>query len=328
MRMRTARFMSTALGLAVAASLGYAAFGAVGCTVVTSDAPLSDAGTDTAVTTDTLVPGDTLVPETTTDTGPGFAVIIPAKMLIGGISDDIRDFGGGSTKTDIVTGGRVWNAFAVAGGKTSNEIGKDASDKLVDGKIFGLPAGAPISITVTANLRGLNGDGPDPGTQPVPWATATCTATPSATADVTATCTRKKADGTSEACTTGCLQLIPTLKGIVFSADVLPDTYCDGKGKTEFSLTRARTPFSGSAVVSRTVSDCKGVIWIPLEKVTTETAGKSDWGLSLEPKGTAAPCSRSTACTIDRNTASGLLDVYVVGSECQLTNASTGGTCF
>ena len=218
MQMRTARLMSTALGLGLATCLGYAAFGAAGCTVVTSDAPLDDARTDTNPATDSGVDTnpvvDSGVDTAPTDTGTGPAVIIPASALIGGCSgsplvcDDIRDFRGGSTKTDIVSGGRVWNAFAVGGGKTSTEIGKDATDKLVDGKVFGLPAGTPVTFTVTANLRGLNGDGPDPGTQTIPWATATCTATPSATADVTATCTRKKADGTSEACTKGCLQLI------------------------------------------------------------------------------------------------------------------------
>jgi hypothetical protein len=347
MRMRNARLMSTALGLTLAGCLGYAAFGAVGCTVTTSDGPLTDGGGfdtnpgDGGVDTN---PSDGGV-DTGTDTGAGFAVIIPASALIGGCSgsplvcDDIRDFGGGSTKTDIVTGGRVWNAFAVGGGKTSTEIGKDSTDKLIDGRVTGLPAGTPVTFTVTANLRGLNGDGPDPGTQTVPWATATCTATPSATADVTATCTRKKADGSTESCTKGCLQLITGLQGIVFTSDVLPPDYCAGKGKTEFSLTRARQPFSGTATVSRTVSDCQGVIWIPADKVTETGAksGISDWGLSMEPKGTAAPCSKSSACHIDRNTAPGgcaaagavdCLDVFVVGSECQLTNASTGGTCF
>ncbi|MEO7093567.1 MAG: hypothetical protein ABI175_09970 [Polyangiales bacterium] len=333
--------MSTALGITLVASLGYAAFGAVGCTVVTSDAPLTDAaGTDTLTPptdsgVDTAIGTDTSTP----DTSVGFAVVIPAAVLIGGVADDVRDFGGGSTKTDIITGGRVWNAFATAGGKTSTEIGKDSTDKLIDGKIFGLPAGTAITITVTANLRGLNGDGPDPGTQTVPWATATCTATPSATADVIATCTRKKADGTSESCVKGCLQLIPGLKGIVFTADVLPDGYCDGKGKTAFELTRARQPFGpGAVTTSRTVSDCKGVIWVPADKVT-ETAAKSgisDWGLSLETTA-PVPCSGSSACRIDRNTKPGgcavagevdCLDVFVVGNECQLTNASTGGTCF
>ena len=335
MRMRTARWMSTALGLGLATCLGYAAFGAVGCTVVTSDAPLDETGVTDTSPTDTGVPTDT-----NADVGAGFAVVIPATVLIGGIDDDIRDFGGGSTKTDIVTGGRVWNAFAVGGGKTSTEIGKDATDKLVDGRVYGLPAGTPVTFTVTANLRGLDGDGPDPGTQTVPWATATCTATPSATADVVATCTRKNAAGTGdEACTKGCLQLIPGLKGVLFSADVLPDGYCDGRGRTEFSLTRARQPFSGTATVSRTVQDCRGVIWIPASSVTETAAGSgiSDWGLSLEPVGSAAACSLSTACHIDRNTKPGgcaasgavdCLDVFVVGNECQLTNASTGGTCF
>ena len=317
--MRTApvRFMSTAIGLAVMASLGYAAFGAVGCTVTVEDSPDGGTLTDTG--------GIDTNP--TTDTGSGFAVIIPAVVLIGGIDDDVRDFGGGSTKTDIVDGGRVYNAYAVGGGTTSTEIGKDSTDKLVDGKVYGLPAGVPVTFTVTANLRGLDGDGPGPGTQLVPWATATCTATPSASSDVTATCTRKTASGGDEACTRGCLQLIPTLQGIVFSSDVLPPSYCDGRGATEFSLLRARQPFSGGATVSRTVQDCRGVIFVPLTSVT-ETAGKSEWGLSLEPTGTASACSLMNPCQVDRNTTGGLVDLFVVGSECQLTNASTGGTCF
>ena len=296
---------------------------AVGCTITSSDAPLDDAG-DTGVTGDDGT--DTLVTNTGTpgtDTAPGFAVIIPAAALVGGVDDDIRDYGGGSTRSDIVDGGRIWEAYATApfGSTTleSTRIGKDPSGPgRVDGRLTGLPAGTAVTITVTGYLRGLNGNNADVPNARVPWARTTCTATPSATADVTATCATK-------------LALIPDLKGIIFSSDVLPDGYCAGRGVAEFDILRARTPISGTATVSKTTNDCRGVIFIPLaEFASVETAGISEWSLSLEPKGTAAACTLTPAnkCVVNRNGTSGLLDVYVVGTSCQMSNAKTGGTCF
>jgi hypothetical protein len=305
------RRLTTALALGLATLAGYAVFGVMACTVTTSDEPLDSGTADTGTgTTDTKPIGDT----TPTDTGGGTAVIIPAKDLIGGISDDIRDFGGGSTKLDIVTGGRIAYAIGAVGTIESTRIEKDSADNLVNGRLVGLPAGTPVTITVTGYLRGLNGDGTAAPTMRVPWATTTCTATPSATADVTATCATK-------------LTLIGT-KGILFSSDVLPDGWCEGAGATSFALLRARLPHTGTATVSKTTDDCKGVIWVPITSVT-ETDFKSDWGISMEPKGTAAPCSLRTACPVNRKKADGtVLDIFVVGEECRLSNASTGGTCF
>lgn len=351
-----ARLTGTALGLTLAAAVAYGAFGAAGCTVTTvdnADGGTTDTGvvvTDTGAPGDTMPPGDTNVtPVDSGDTGTAPAVIIPAAALIGGAGDDVKDFGKGSTYVDIVgyddvtdSGGKIWSALGASGGVTSSEIGRDAtSGALVDGKMFGLPAGVEATITVTGYLRGFVGDGPDAGSERVAWATTTCKATPSATGNVTATCTKKDAGGGSVACTKGCLQLLPTLKGVLFTADILPDGYCAGKGATDFSLVRARQPFSGTATVSRNESDCRGVIWVPLDKVTEDpTTLQSDWSLSLEPKGAGTACSLSTPCTIKRKLTGGtVLDVYVVGThgksdgttstpECQLTNASTGGTCF
>lgn len=309
---------STILGLGLAACAAYASFGAAGCTVTTSDGSLDggETGGDTGVVTDTGTSdtgdagGDTNLPP---DTGAGFAVVIPAASLIGSsVSDDVKDFGGGSTKSDIVTGGRIAYAVATSGSATSAPFGKSATDssKLVDGRLTGLTVGTSATITVTGYLRGLNGNLAEAPSTPIAWATTTCTATPSATADVTASCTK--------------LKLLSTLKGILFSADVLPDGYCIGKGATDFSLTRARQPFSGPATVSKTTNDCLGVIWVPLSDVTETAGGKSEWSLSLETKGSGTACTLAAPCKVTRGT----LDVFVVGNECQLSNTSTGGTCF
>jgi hypothetical protein len=57
----------------------------------------------------------------------------------------------------------------------------------------------------------------------------------------------------------------------------------------------------------------------------------------MEPTGSAVPCSLKAGCKVDRNIKPGgcavagevdCYDVFVVGNECQLTNASTEGTCF
>jgi len=297
---------------------------AAGCTVVESDPSLDDAGDTGGVVTDDGT--DTQVTDTGTppaDAPPTFGVIIKADSLVGGTSDDIRDYGGGSTYSDIAVGGRIWEAYGVyQSGSTkieSTRIGNALTGSgRVDGRLTGLPTGAAVTITVTGYLRGLNGNNADAPSMRVPWATTTCTATPSATADVTATCATK-------------LALIPDLKGVVFSSDVLPDGYCTGKGATEFALLRARTPISGSATVSKTTNDCRGVIFVPLsEFASAETAGVSDWSLSLEPKGSAPACTLTPTnkCVVNRNSSSGLLDIYVVGASCQLSNAKTGGTCF
>jgi hypothetical protein len=301
---------------------------AVGCTITSSDAPLDDAGdtgvvaddgTDTQVT-DTQVT-DTGTPET--DAAPAFAVIIPANALVGGVDDDVRDYGGGSTRSDIVDGGRIWEAYgAYTSGSTtieSTRIGNAPSGGgRVDGRLTGLPTGSPVTITVTGYLRGLNGNNADAPNTRVPWARTTCTATPSATSDVTATCATK-------------LAIIPDLKGIFFSSDVLPDGYCAGKGVAEFDILRARTPISGTATVSKTTNDCQGVIFVPeSEFASAEVGGVSEWSLSLEPKGTAPACTLTPAnkCVIDRKTGTGKIDIYVVGAACQMSNAKTGGTCF
>lgn len=349
MRMSSARFTSSALGLGLAAIASYVAFSAGGCTVTTSDGPLD--GGDSAITdtggTDTTPPKDTNPGDVTTDTGGGPAVIVPAAFLVGGLCDgvacDIRDFGGGSTKRDIIPadpteGMIIYDAYAVAGGKTSTEIKGTQSAGYVDGKIYGLPAGAPVDIIVTGYLRGMMGTGPSKGTDQIAWAAAKCTATPSATNDVKATCVRQKTGGTSVACTNGCLTLIPTLKGILFTSDVLPTGYCTGKGATDFDLYRARLPFSGAVSVSRNEQDCAGMIWIPSDGTwSEESPGISNWGLSTEIKSSGTACSLSNPCKVDRNKTPGAcntagsancLDVYVVGSECQMTNTSTGGSCF
>jgi hypothetical protein len=352
MRIFSARMTSTALGLSLAALAAYVAFSAGGCTVTTSDDTL-DGGDTGVINQDTGQPPlDTGTPDTTpTDTGSGTAVVIKAQLLVGGLCDgtacDIRDFGGGSAKTDIIPtdpgeGQLIWDAYATvttaSGTVTSNEIKGTSTTSYVDGRLTGLQAGTPVTITVTGYLRGLMGDGPDKGNIQIPWATATCTATPSDTTDVQATCTRTTSAG-AVACTNGCLTLIPTLKGILFTNDVLQSGYCSGKGATDFSLFRARLPFTGVAAVSRNEQDCGGVIWVPADgSWSEESPGVSNWGLSLEPLGASEPaCSLSNPCKIDRNKTPGAcatagspdcLDVYVVGSECQMTNTSTGGTCF
>ena len=171
------------------------------------------------------------------------------------------------------------------------------------------------SSRAAASTHGNNADAPNVR---VPWARTTCTATPSATADVTATCATK-------------LAIIPDLKGIIFSSDVLPDGYCTGKGATEFDILRARTPISGTATVSKTTNDCQGVIFVPeSEFASAEVTGVSEWSLSLEPKGSAAACTLTPAnkCVIDRKTGTEKIDIYVVGAACQMSNAKTGGTCF
>lgn len=296
---------------------------ATGCTIVESDPLLDDAGDTGAVTddgTDTMVT-DTGTSETTPDAPVGYAVIIRANDLVGGTMDDIRDYGGGSTYSDIAVGGRIWEAYGLyeSGGTKieSTRIGNNTGGSgRVDGRLTGLPTGSEVTITVTGYLRGLNGDNADAPSKRVPWARTTCKATPSATADVYATCATK-------------LALIPDLKGIIFSSDVLPDGYCTGKGATEFELLRARIPYSGTAVVSKTTNDCQGVVFIPeSEFLANEVSGVSEWSLSLERKGSGTACTLSTPCRIDRKTGMDKIDVYVVGTSCQLTNASTGGSCF
>lgn len=312
-------------------SAGLLSLVAVGCTVVTNDPALDDAG-DTGVIVDTgtaeTIDTDTgpITDTGTPDTATLPAVIVKANDLVGGAADDIRDYGGGSTRSDIEVGGRIAYALAKyeAGGVKveSNPIGNavDGSGR-VDGRLTGLPTGAPVTITVTGYLRGLNGNNADAPMIRVPWATTTCTATPSATADVVATCSTK-------------LALIPTLSGIVFTSDVLPTGYCAGKGKSTtdgFDLLRARTPASGTAVVSKTTDDCEGVIWVPeTEFASQEVAGVSTWRLGVEPKGTGAACSQTDAnlCKVDRKTGAGKIDIFVVGEGCRLSNATTGGTCF
>jgi hypothetical protein len=351
MRINFARTSSTALGLSLAAFAAYVAFSAGGCTVTTSDNPVDDAGDTGVVTTDSGQPVDTGTPDTTpTDTGTGTAVVIPGAFLVGGLCDgvacDIRDFGGGSKKTDIIPtdpgeGMIIWDAYGTVttstGTVTSTEI-KGSGGTYVDGRITGLQSGTAVSITITGYLRGLMGDGPDKGNIQIPWATATCTATPDSAHDVQATCKRATSAGAVD-CTNGCLTLIPTLKGILFTNDVLADGYCAGKGATDFSLFRARLPFTGTASVSRNEQDCNGVIWVPADgSWSEESPGISNWGLSLEPLGASEPaCSLSNPCKVDRNRTPGAcatagspdcLDVFVVGSECQMTNPSTGGTCF
>jgi hypothetical protein len=299
---------------------------AVGCTVVTSDPPL-DGGPDTGIVNDTGTTDTGVVTDSTPDTPAGFAVVVRANDLVGGAMDDIRDFGGGSTRADIEVGGRI--AYALAkyeNGATkveSNPIGNAADGSgRVDGRLVGLPTGSPVSITVTGYLRGLNGNNADAPMTRIPWATTTCTATPSATADVFATCSTK-------------LALIPTLAGIVFTSDVLPPDYCAGKGKSTtdgFDLLRARTPATGTAAVSKTTNDCQGVIWVPeTEFAAQETDLTSTWRLSVEPKGTGAACSQTDAnlCRVVRKDSAGAkIDIFVVGEGCRLSNTTTGGTCF
>jgi hypothetical protein len=318
--------MRTLLALA---SFGLLAALATGCTVVTSDAPLDagDTGTVSDDGTDTNVDDTGIVTDTGTPDAPaGFGVIVRANDLVGGAADDIRDYGGGSTLADIRDGGRI--AYAIAkyesGGTKieSNPIGNATSGGgRVDGKLVGLPVGGTVTITVTGYLRGLNGNNADVPMVRIPWATTTCTATPSATADVFATCTKK-------------LELIPTLAGIVFTSDVLPADYCAGKGASTtdgFDLLRARTPATGTAVVSKTTNDCQGVIWVPeTEFAAQEVGGVSTWRLAMEPKGSGAACSLTDAnlCKVDRKTGTAKIDIFIVGEACRLTNASTGGTCF
>ena len=85
------------------------------------------------------------------------------------------------------------------------------------------------------------------------------------------------------------------------------------------------------AACSKTTNDCQGVIFIPeSEFASAEVGGVSEWSLSLEPKGTAPACTLTPAnkCVIDRKTGSDKIDIYVVGTACQMSNAKTGGTCF
>jgi hypothetical protein len=294
---------------------------AVGCTITESDPLLDDAGETSVIAddgTDTQVT-DTGTPET--DAAPTFAVIIQANALVGGTTDDVRDYGGGSTYSDIAVGGRIYEAYAVYEGTPrveSTRIGNATTGSgRVDGRLIGLPTDkGELTFTVTGYLRGLNGNAAAVPSVRVPWARTTCKATPSKNADVIATCATK-------------LALIPDLKGIVFSSDVLPDGYCAGKGATDFELLRARTPAAGTAVVSKTTNDCQGVVFVPeSEFAAQEVTGITTWGLSAEVKSATSACSLITPCRVDRKTGTDKLDIYVVGSACQLTNTSTGGTCF
>ena len=310
--------MSTPLrlgfGTLLAGGLLYGVLGSTGCVIVSDNT--NDAG-DTGTGTDTGTPVDT----GSGDTGPGpTAVIVQAKQLVGGAADDIRDFAGGSTKADLVTGGRIAYAVASVGAVESAPIGKDAKDAFVDGRLTGLTAGTPVTIKVTGYLRGLTGKNADPANERIPWAVTTCTATPSATADVIATCDKK-------------LALIADLKGIVISSDVLPPGYCTTKGPDgtkDFDAYRARTPYSGSAIASRYVTDCKGVIFIPeADFNSSEVGGVSEWSISLESKSSTTACTATSPCRVDRGTGGSKLDVYVVGNECAIgptTAAPT--TCF
>lgn len=319
--------MRTLLRLGSLALFASFAFGAAsmanGCTVMVNDEPLPDAADDAGddVATDDGV--DSAPPDVAPDAPAPPAVIVRANDLVGGIDDDVRDYGGGSTFSDITAGGRIAYAIAKYEAGTvkveSNAIGNAASGGgRVDGRLVGLPTDkGELTITVTGYLRGLNGNGPDAPSIRVPWAQTTCKATPSATADVVATCATK-------------LALIPDLKGIVFSSDVLPPDYCAGKGKTDFELLRARLPTSGDAVVSKTTNDCQGVIFVPeSEFLAQEVSGVSTWSLSAEVKSSATACTLADPfCKIDRKTGAEKIDIYVVGEACRLTNASTGGTCF
>lgn len=301
-----------------------AAFAAVstnGCTVLVNDAPLDDAAADTIADEGVDTATDTGTPDVSTDTAPdapvGYAVVVPATALIGGSADDIRDYNGGSSYSDIVSGGRIAYAIASYGSVESNKIGENVGGKLADGRLVGLPTDkGELTITVTGYLRGMNGDGTATPNKRVAWATTTCKATPSTTADVTATCAK--------------LALIPDLKGILFSSDVLPPDYCTGKGATDFELLRARLPYDGTATVSKTTDDCLGVIWIPeSEFAASEVSGVTKWSLSAEVKSSSTACTIAPpGCTVDRGTGTSKLDVYVVGDSCRLTNTSTGGTCF
>lgn len=303
-----------------------------GCTITTNDAPLSDAGDTGTVTDDTGTPVDDtgVVTDTGTPETSGPAVIIKALSLIGSTTtDDIRDFGGGSTRSDIVDGGRIAYGFAKVGTQESSVIGKDSAGAYVDGRLEGLTPGTPVTITVTGYLRGLNGnDDADPMFR-IPWATTTCTATPSATVDVVAECTK--------------LSLIPDLKGIVISSDVLPPSWCTSKGmtkltdgtdKTVFDRLRARTPYDGTAAVSKTVNDCLGVIWIPFSEYSAaeDAAGVSNWSLSLETNDSGTACTlASPGCVVDRKVGTAdETDIYVVGEACRLNNDTAPRTpaCF
>lgn len=305
---------------------GLAAFATMstnGCTVLVNDAPL-DAGDDAIVTDDgvdtaTTDSGADVATDTPTDAA-AYAVIVKADDLVGGKDDDVRDYGGGSTYLDITAGGRISYAVAAYGtGSTtieSNKIENGTGGKRIDGRLVGLPTDkGELTITVTGYLRGLNGNNADVPSTRIAWATTTCKATPSATADVTATCTK--------------LALIPTLKGILFSSDVLPADYCTGKGATDFETLRARMPFTGTATVSKTTNDCLGVIWVPeSEFLAKEVSGVTEWSLSAEVKSSSTACTIATPCKVDRGTGTTKLDIYVVGDSCKLINVSTGGTCF
>lgn len=306
------------LGTLLVGGLVVGVLGSPGCVVVTDSN--SDAG-DTGIVTDTGVGIDTgVATDTGTDTTPVVpAVIIPAKQLVGGVADDIRDFSGGSTKADLVTGGRIAYAVASVGSNESAPIGKDATDAFVDGRLTGLPAGTAVTIKVTGYLRGLTGKNAEPATERIPWAVTTCTATPDATKDVTATCTK--------------LALIADLKGIVISSDVLPPGYCGTKGPDgtkDFEAYRARTPYSGSAIASRYVNDCKGVIFIPeADFASSEVGGVSEWSLSLEAKSSSTACTATAPCRVDRKTGGSKIDIYVVGNECALGPSTASPTsCF
>ncbi|MBI2389992.1 MAG: hypothetical protein HYV09_10415 [Deltaproteobacteria bacterium] len=323
--------MRTLLRLGSLALFASFAFGAAslanGCTVMVNDDPLPDAADDAGDDTGADVADegvDTTPTDGAVDAPAPPAVIVRANDLVGGASDDVRDYGGGSTFTDITVGGRIAYALAKYEAGTvkveSNAIGNAADGSgRVDGRLVGLPTDkGELTITVTGYLRGLNGNGTDTPNTRVPWAQTTCKATPSATADVVATCATK-------------LALIPDLKGIVFSSDVLPPDYCAGKGKTDFELLRARIPTSGTAVVSKTTNDCQGVIFVPeSEFLAQEVSGVSTWSLSLEAKSSATACTlKDPFCKIDRKLGTAdAIDLYVVGEACRLTNASTGGTCF
>ena len=297
------------LGVFAAAAVVYASFGAVGCTVTTTD------------TVDSGVPNDTGTPpgDTGTDTGgeaspdapAGFAVIIPAKGLTTSSTDatEIHDFGGGATKADIKDGNRIAYAVGKSGAIESTNIGKTATDTLVDGRMVGLPVGTEATITVTGYLRGLNGKGTAPANMRIPWSVTTCKATPSATQDVTATCN-------------GPLHLLDKeIDGVVFTADVLPSGYCDSdKAKSTangFDALRARTPESGTAVASYYGSDCKGVVFIPAaEFAAAETAGISMWRPALETKGSGPACTLATPCKVDHDGFVHLLNKReTIGSE-------------
>jgi hypothetical protein len=296
------------------ALLGFGTFTAAGCTLTVNDGLPNDAGPDALPDG---APIEDAPPVGDADAPNQFAVVIRAADLIGGSGEtDIEDLGGGSTRAEIV-GFTVAYALAKSGAVESSPIEKTGANSYLDGRLVGLPPGVKAAITVTGYLRGLNGDLAAAPDRRIPWATATCEATPSATADVVATCGKLK---------------LGDQKGVVFASDVLPPDYCTGKGATDFSRLRARLPYDGPAAISRATDDCRGVIWVPSSEFTaSETAGITNWSLSLEAKSAGTACTlKAPGCRVDRNDpAGGFFDIVVMGEGCRLNATTTGSaSCF